>query len=230
MTTPSISCIIPVFNGERYLSEALDSVFAQTLRPAKIIIVDDGSTDGTVDLISALPDEIEKIHQKNQGPAAARNAGLLRAATEFVAFLDADDLWHEEKCQRQLARFEARPELDLCAAHSQNFWEPELKAEALALQQSPAAEPQVGASGTALVRRSLFDRVGCFDAENTHRDYHDWLIRVREQGAAVEIMSDVLLYRRMHHDNLSRDRTTTDHENMFRALKASLERRRQTDE
>jgi len=230
MIMPSVSCIIPVFNGERYLSEALDSVYAQTLQPAKIIIVDDGSTDGTVDLIAALPNEIEKIRQENKGPAAARNAGLRRAETEFVAFLDADDLWHKEKSQRQLARFEACPDLVLVTAHSQNFWEPELKDEELALQQSPAAKPQVGASGTAMVRRSLFDRVGYFDAENTHRDYHDWLFRLREQGAAVEIMTDVLLFRRMHDHNLSRDRTTTDHDNMFRALKASLERRRQADE
>ena len=145
---------------------------------------------------------------------------------EFVAFLDADDLWHKEKNERQFARFTARPELDLSASYSQNFWIPELKAEAGAPENKLFAEPRLGATGAALIRRSLFDRVGFFDPGNTHRDYLDWLARAREQSAIVETMPEVLLFRRIHHDNLSRDRSTFDHDDMIRTVKASLERRR----
>ena len=215
-----------MFNGERYLTEALDSVFVQTLRPTQIIVVDDGSTDGTADLVSALPNEIEKVRQENQGPASARNAGLMRAKGQFVTFLDADDIWHREKCERQVAKFEAHPELDICVSHSQNFWVSELADEEVSLRHSPAAQPQIGATGATMMRRSLFDRVGYFDAANTHRDYLDWMIRIREQGTIVEIMPDILLFRRMHQDNLSRGRASTDHDDMFRVIKASLQRRR----
>ena len=98
MTKPNlISCIVPVFNGERYLAEALDSILAQTWRPLEVIVVDDGSTDGTAHIAAGYGAEVSYIHQANAGPAAARNRGLDAARGEFIAFLDADDLWHKDK-------------------------------------------------------------------------------------------------------------------------------------
>src|SRR5712664_390476 len=126
MTPTLISCIIPVFNGERYLREALDSILAQTHRPVEIIVADDGSSDGTAAVVASYGDHVHYLHQPNAGPAAARNLGLSAARGEFVAFLDADDLWHPEKLVHQRARFQARPELDLCVTHVQNFLIPEL--------------------------------------------------------------------------------------------------------
>lgn len=226
VAVPSISCVIPVFNGERYLPVALESVFTQTLKTTQIIVVDDGSTDGTPALLANLSDKVVNIRQDNQGPAAARNAGLKRVEGEFVAFLDADDCWHKEKNERQFARFMARPELDLSASYIQNFWIPELAAEELFFRDKSFAKPQLGATGATLFRRSIFDRVGYFDPGNTHRDYLDWLARAREQGAIIEVIPDILLFRRIHHYNLTRNRSTADHDDMFRALKASLDRRR----
>jgi glycosyltransferase involved in cell wall biosynthesis len=103
MTAPLISCVVPVFNGERYLGEALDSILAQTYRPLELLVVDDGSTDGTAALVTRYRDQIRPLFQPNAGQAAARNLGLSVARGEFVAFLDADDLWHPEKLARQMA-------------------------------------------------------------------------------------------------------------------------------
>lgn len=108
-----ISCIVPVFNGERYVSETLDSILAQTYRPLELIVADDGSTDGTAAVVARYGEPVRYLWQSNQGPAAARNLGVSAAQGEFVAFLDADDLWHPEKLTRQMARFHARPELSL---------------------------------------------------------------------------------------------------------------------
>lgn len=129
MNSFSISCIIPVFNGERYLAEAVESILAQTYPPCEVIIADDGSTDGTAEIATGYSARVRHVRQENLGAAAARNLGLHAAVGEFVAFLDADDLWHVEKLARQVARFRQRPELDFCISHLQNFWIPELATE-----------------------------------------------------------------------------------------------------
>src|SRR5688572_13312922 len=100
---PLISCVVPVFNGERYLSETLESIFAQSYRPLEVIVADDGSTDRTPDTVAGYGDRIRYLKQENAGASAARNLGLEAARGEFIAFLDADDLWHAEKLQRQMA-------------------------------------------------------------------------------------------------------------------------------
>jgi len=129
MSQPLISCIVAVFNGERYLKEALDSILAQTYRPLEILVVDDGSTDRTTEIVSEYSDTVRYFWQSNAGPGAARNAGIKLAKGEFIAFLDADDLWHKKKLTRQISSFKARPDLEMCVTHAQNFWVPELKEE-----------------------------------------------------------------------------------------------------
>src|SRR5215475_2242760 len=106
---PLISCIVPVYNGEKYLAEAIETIVQQSYRPLEIIIADDGSTDGTAKVAERYSNLLRYLRQDNAGTAAARNLGLSAAVGEFVAFLDADDLWHPEKLARQMGRFEARP-------------------------------------------------------------------------------------------------------------------------
>src|SRR5262245_10754564 len=106
MTAPSpplVSCIVPVYNGEAFLGEALASIRAQRHRPIEILVVDDGSTDGTAAVVMAADAGIRYMRQDNAGGAAARNRGIGMARGTFVAFLDADDLWPPEKLERQIA-------------------------------------------------------------------------------------------------------------------------------
>ena len=117
-----ISCIVPAYNGERYLGQTIDSILGQTYRPIEVIVVDDGSTDRTADVAAGYGAPVRLISQPNAGPAAARNTGIEAARGVFLAFLDSDDLWHEEKLERQMQRFAARPELDYCVTHIRNFW------------------------------------------------------------------------------------------------------------
>ncbi|NCC37254.1 MAG: glycosyltransferase family 2 protein, partial [Chloroflexia bacterium] len=97
MSSPTISVIIPVYNGERFLAEAIQSVLDQTLPPDEIIVVDDGSTDGSAAVVdrlastSSLP--MRYVYQQNQGPAAVRNHGVQVALGAYIAFLNADDIW-----------------------------------------------------------------------------------------------------------------------------------------
>ena len=102
MTPGLISCVIPVFNGERYLGEALESVLAQSYQPLEVIVVDDGSTDETAEVARRYGERVRYVWQPNAGETAARNLGLTAAHGEFIAFLDADDVWDSEKLERQI--------------------------------------------------------------------------------------------------------------------------------
>jgi len=232
MANPLISCIIPVFNGERYLGEALDSILAQTYRPIEIIVVDDGSTDGTGELGARYGDRIRYFRQNNEGAPTARNAGLSAARGAFVAFLDSDDLWHPDKLERQMGRFEVRPELDLCVTHLQRFWIPELETERKRFQDHRFAEVLPGyITQTLLARRNVFDSVGSFNTSRRVGDPMDWFLRAAEQGVVMELLPDLLVYQRMHESNLSVEfgtRVMKPHmqDAILDVVKASLDRRR----
>jgi glycosyltransferase involved in cell wall biosynthesis len=229
MSHSSVSCIVPVYNGERYLSQALDSIFAQSRRPSEIIVVDDGSTDGTAAVVACYGTQVRYLWQPNSGPATARNLGLSVALGEFVAFLDADDLWHREKLERQMARFEARPELDLCVTLVQNFWIPELREEKAHFQSHRFSQPLPGYCTQALLaRRVFFDMVGPFRTALRAADDTDWFLRAAERKAVMECLADVLVYRRLHKANLSR--TPLAYKVLLQVVKASLDRRRCQDD
>ena len=227
-----ISCIVPVFNGDRYLGEALDSILAQTYRPIEIIVVDDGSTDGTGELVARYGDRIRYVKQTNQGAPTARNVGLSVANGEFIAFLDADDLWHREKLERQMDRFEARPELDLCVTNLQRFWIPELEAERKQFQGHRLAEVLPGyITQTLLARRNLFDSVGAFNSSRQVGDPMDWFLRASERNAVMELLPELLVYQRLHKNNLSVELGTRRMKHhmqdaVLHVVKASLDRRR----
>jgi len=106
---PLISVIMPVYNGERFLAGALHNVFAQNYHPLEVIVVDDGSTDGSAGIIAAFGEQIRYFHQPNAGPAVARNTGLALARGEVIAFLDVDDLWPPGKLHFQMQYLQQNP-------------------------------------------------------------------------------------------------------------------------
>ena len=161
---PRVSCIVPVYNGEAFLRETLDSIVAQTHRELDVIVVDDGSTDGTRDLVAQYEAPLRYVWQANAGPSTARNTGLRAAQGEYVAFLDADDLWHPGKLARQVALLEERPAVGACVTLIQNFWDDALRDEHESLRGHPREQPMAGyTSVTLLARRSVFEVIGGFD-------------------------------------------------------------------
>jgi glycosyltransferase involved in cell wall biosynthesis len=222
---------VPVYNGERYLAEALDSILAQTYRPLEIIVADDGSTDGTAALVARYGECVHYLWQTNAGEAAARNLGLIAARGEFVAFLDADDLWHPEKLERQIARFQEPAAIDLCFTRFKNFWVPELADEELRYRNTPLTEPQSGWSiSTLLARRTTFEKFGTFGADGKRPPGSEstiWFLRAAEQGAVVEVLPEILMSRRFHGSNQFRNQSA---ETFFHILKEwrDYQRRRVT--
>lgn len=227
---PLISCIVPAFNAERYMADALQSILAQRYRPIEIIVADDGSQDATIAIARGCSEEVCVVQQPTAGPAATRNLGLAAAHGSLVAFLDADDLWHADKLCRQEALLAAQPKIDISLTYAQMFWSDDLRHESEAYRGHPRARPVPGyATTTMLARRAVFQQVGPFDTTLWFADAVDWFIRAAEAGAGFEIVPDVLTYHRMHQANLTRRRSDASRAEFLRIVAGSLRRRRGQD-
>src|SRR5262249_80289 len=110
-TLPKVSVIIPTYNCARFIGEAVRSVLVQSFRDFELLVIDDGSTDNTEEVIQPYRRELIYLAGPNRGAAAARNAGLRIAQGDLIAFLDADDLWHRDKIKEQVALMDANPEI-----------------------------------------------------------------------------------------------------------------------
>ena len=198
-SAPLVSVVIPVYDGERFIDACLASVFAQDHRPFEVIVVDDGSTDGTAQRLAHWP-EVIVVHQANAGVSAARNAGIARSSGAFIALQDADDLWAPHKLTHQLRFMAEHPEHGYCAAFVQSFLEPGVPQPAW-LTDAQLAAPRPGGIGNLLIRREVLDRVGNF-APDDPTDA-DWSLRAKEAGVTFGLIDEVLLRRRVHDRNMS---------------------------
>lgn len=226
MSALTVSCIIPVFNGERHLAEAVESVLAQTAPASEILAIDDGSTDASADVLARYGGRVRYVRQAHGGPASARNRGIALAAGELVAFIDQDDRWHPEKLATQVACFAEDPDLSLCFAHAELFWDTDLADEGDAYRSHPRGTRVPAYSTPALLaRRSTFERVGSFDTDLLFGDATDWTLRAMDARLGIRLLPETLLYHRMHAGNLTRRRTESKAE-FVRIVRATLARRR----
>lgn len=177
-----ISVIIPTYNRREFLARAIDSVLDQSWQDFELIVVDDGSTDGTARSVAGYGVQVRYLYQENRGPAAARNTGVRAAEGEFIAFLDSDDRFAPEKLAVQQAAMAARPEYLI--SHTDEIW---YRRGELLHQKKKHHRPHgfifgeclklcvVGMS-TVMVRREFFARIGYFDEElPCCEDYDLWL-------------------------------------------------------
>jgi glycosyltransferase involved in cell wall biosynthesis len=226
MTAPpgEVSAIVPVFNGERYLEEALRSAVDQSLPPMEVIVIDDGSSDASVEIAEDFGDPVRCIRQANTGVAGARNHGLSLATGEFIAFLDHDDVWPPEKLETQVAALRSNPDVGIVSGHMRVFdgalpgrpWSAEGRREA----------PAGAYFSAALIRRSVFDRTGLLDEGIGHAaDDLEWFVRARDLGVRRLTLDAVTLLYRWHGENVSTDIDSAA-AGQLEAVKMSLDRRR----
>lgn len=220
-----VSVIIPVYNGDRYLAEAIQSVLDQTYQPVEIIVIDDGSTDRSAEVAKRFGTTVQYCFQVNSGTAAARNRGIELAKGDFFAFLDADDLWVNDKLTLQMHVFQRETDIDIIFGQVQQFHSPELDES---IKNKTYCPPELMAgyhAGTMLIKRDSFLRVGLFETKWQVGEFLDWYIKVTEQNLKSFMLPEVLLKRRIHDANMgiSERKSRTDY---VRILKASLDRRR----
>lgn len=192
-----VSVIIPTYNRAAYLPEALASVRAQTFKDYEIVVVDDGSTDSTADLLAGDAD-VRYIACEHAGVAAARNRGVAEAQGEFIAFIDSDDLWLPEKLERQVSYLDAHPDAQLVFCEYKNYFDnPNLADEpaAAALLQVHIQEYLA----SALIRASVFDAAGCFQEGLAIGEDTEWTQRLQVLKVDLTHKLPEVLYRRRIH-------------------------------
>jgi glycosyltransferase involved in cell wall biosynthesis len=223
---PSISVVIPVFNAGHRLGAALASIDAQHHDgPLEVIVVDDGSTDDTPTAIAALAGRVRAVRQDNAGPAAARNTGLAMATGEIVAFLDADDLWPDDKLAHQLAALEGDPDLDVVLGRISYVGLPGAIIPDIAFEDEARQSLSNVHLGSGLYRRRSFERLGGFDESLRFSEDHDFFLRAREVGLRMRVLDHVTLIYQLHDQNMTRGRKAVEM-SLTTVLKRSLDRRR----
>lgn len=201
-----VSVVIPVFNGDRFLAEAIESIQAPPEIEVEIIVVDDGSTDNTVAVAASFGDRVHLVRQSNQGPAAARNHGIRCARADLLAFLDADDLYSADKLALQLERLRRNPDVGVVLGQLRYFSVSDQPEAPGSTAPNPAAEHLFLNFGCALVRRSVFDAIGPLDETMRFCEDWDWFMRAREAQVRFLIHRQVILYGRLHDRNVTRQR------------------------
>ena len=223
--SPLVSVIISVYNGEAYLAETIESVVNQKYPNIEIIIIDDGSTDGSGKVIPRFVHPVRYHYQPNNGIAAAWNRGIELANGDFIAFNGADDLWTKDKIQKQLDAFISDSTLDIVFSHVKQFHSPELSEEEKKKIWCPDELMPGVSAGTMLIKRESFFRVGLFNIKWRRGIFNDWYLRATELGLRTYILPDLHMLRRLHRTNhgiVNRNKSV----DYVRMLKASLDRRR----
>jgi glycosyltransferase involved in cell wall biosynthesis len=210
----SISVVIPAYNRSRFIAETLESVLAQTLQPDEVLVIDDGSTDDTAAIAESFAPRVRVYRRSNQRQAAARNFGVQQATSEWIAFLDDDDVWEPNKLERQMEELARHPEADLCytgrvllmqkgdtATFGRVIYAPPAKDIRRALFERCSFFPSC-----VLIRRSTFLAVNGFDTKFRVccEDYELWL-KLLHSGTKFAACREPLLRYRLHETNTLKD-------------------------
>lgn len=220
--------IIPVFNGERYLEQAIQSVVKQSYPPLEIIVIDDGSEDGSARIAKRHEPLLRYSYQKHMGLSAAKNRGIELAKGQYFAWLDSDDVWEVDKLDLQMKAFENHPDVEIVFGHMQHFFSPELDEESrkkirLKTESMPGYSPCA-----LLVKREAFFKVGLFELKwELGQDIH-WFLRAREKGLKTLMLPDLVFRRRIHANNIGRTRQQFRH-HYIQIIKESMDRRRRAE-
>lgn len=225
---PLVSAVIPVYNGDKYIGEAIDSVLAQDYRPLEVLIIDDGSTDATRQVAEKyLPTGILHYHyHAHRGLAYSRNVGMSLASAEFIAYLDADDLWEREKLTLQMQLMQTQPAVEIVAGLAKQFFSPELSEEARRAVRMLEGEVPSYLPSSLLIRKSVFARSGFFDPQYEIGQDMDWFLRAQESGAKIALVDRVVHLRRIHELNHGRIHAQDNYATRLKILKHAIDRRR----
>ncbi len=229
-TRPLISVIVPVYNGERYIAEAIESVAMQSYEPLEIIVVDDGSTDNTGDVVRGLEVRLRESviryeRQENSGAASARNRGVEMAGGELLAFLDADDVWLSDKLAKQVEMLNENHHYEAVFGLMEQFISPDVDDNVRATLRCPADSMPGYTHCTMLIHRDAFMRVGLFETNWQIGEFVAWYVKALDTGLRSALLPEVVFRRRLHAGNQGVNKRDF-HSDYVRIAKASLDRRR----
>ena len=221
LNNPKISVIIPVYNGEIFLEDTIKSVLNQNYDNWECIVVDDGSIDGSA-AIAKKHEQIIYLHREHKNVAAARNLGIQKASGEYLAFLDADDIWDTNKLETQINYMEENPDIDYSITKHSLFLTEGLKDIPQWVRTNHLQEETLAYIPSSLiVRKSAFEIVGYFDESYKISDDSDWFLRARDAGIKLGIIDKNLLHKRVHSQCLM-SQTGVIKKELMKSIRASL--------
>ena len=213
MMGAGVSVLIPAFNAERFLAEAIGSALSQD-SVREVIVVDDGSSDGTAQAARSFAG-ITVVQRANGGIGAARNTAVAHADGDLFAFLDADDVWPDGRMAALKATLEREPTADAVFGRAVEFGEGRQEAEPASAQLA----------GTMLIRRAAYERVGGFREDVKVGEFVDWWARAQDAGLRAVFIDAIVLRRRIHTTNTGIVQASS-RQDYARVLRAALQRRR----
>lgn len=225
-----VAAVIPVRNGTNYIIEAIRSCLEQTYPVQEIIVVDDGSTDGTVETIRAahLP-TVRVIEQPWKGTSAALNNGILAtdSRVSILSFLDHDDIWMPNKTNLQIDALSRDPSLDAVFGHVSQFVSPELL-DAESQRIGSVLDPQPGpCMSTMMIRRSALQKFGDFPEQRDALAFVPWYFRAQQAGIAVAMLDATVARRRIHLENSTKKDRGLYQEAYLELARAAVKNRRE---
>jgi glycosyltransferase involved in cell wall biosynthesis len=200
MRSSAVSVVMPAWNAERFIEEAIRSALDQTSPPTAIIVVDDGSIDATAAIAAGVDARVTVLRREHAGVGPTRTAGVAATTTEFIAFLDADDVWLPRKLERQMEVIDSDATLDAVFCLMDEFHD--LAYPPPAGVRAPKRGVAAPLSGALLMRRHLVEQLGPFNA-NPAGDWLEWWSRARSHELREEFVPEVLWRRRLHAENNS---------------------------
>ncbi|MGI8608533.1 MAG: glycosyltransferase family 2 protein [Candidatus Dormibacteria bacterium] len=218
-----MSVLMTVRNGERYLQEALVSLLGQSVAPAEVVVVDDGSTDGTADVLASFGAAVRWSTQPPRGFAAGLNHALLQARCDVIGYIDADDLWPSESLA---SRLELLHGVDAGGGAVEQFVSPELDVATAATFRLDSGPTRAAVIGALLFHRSTLLRFGPLDESMRLGSSVQWIATARAAGLTVAWTDQVVLRRRLHTTNLSLLARDESREAMLAVVRAQQLRRR----
>jgi glycosyltransferase involved in cell wall biosynthesis len=221
---PMVSIIIPGYNAEKYLFEALSSLTGDDFQPREIIVVDDGSTDKSAEIVGEF-NEIKYFYQTNKGVSVARNFGIEHSNADFITFIDADDVWIPGRIQQGLSYFMKNPETDFVLGMSRRFLDDGFEKPSN-MPQEWFDHPQFASNtGVLMARRHCFSKVGGFNPGFKRGEDTEWIQRARDLGLIMERMPVLFLKQRVHEEN-TEARKTPDVKNFLKLMRESVQRKK----
>jgi glycosyltransferase involved in cell wall biosynthesis len=227
--TPLVSVVVPVWDGERFLGECLEGLVAQEHPAIEVVVVDDGSTDGSADLAESFADRIERLQvlrRPHEGLAPTRNAGVAAATGELLAFCDADDVWHADKARRQVAYLAEHPACDVVLCRNATIFE-----EGVGVPEWLRADQVRGdldgvSSASGIYRRPVLEQVRFRPELGVGSDF-DILVQARAAGFVLEVLEQPLWDRRIHGSSMmDREGSTGAEAGMMQSVRDLARRRR----
>ena len=234
MDEPLVSVVIPAYQAENFVGDAIESVLEQTYPAIELIVVDDGSTDRTAEVAASYP-EVRLLQTPNSWQAAARNRGFEISSGEFVTFHDADDMMLPGKIELQVEHLRANPgvggvlggqELIIEEGAEAPFWLQGTNSAAPASSDAPGRGKAGGVhTVTLLLRREVFEQAGGYDEAMTHGEDVDLLLRLRETGIAITVLDEPLIRRRIHRAGMTQA-PDSERRALVNIFRARIERKR----